>query len=47
VGPTSLGEEVRHYCRFLLLHLTEPTRALQEMRDLLKPGGILVCETAI
>jgi SAM-dependent methyltransferase len=32
------------YCRFLLLHLTEPERALREMRALLRPNGILVCE---
>jgi SAM-dependent methyltransferase len=32
------------YCRFLLLHLAEPERALGEMRSLLKPDGILVCE---
>ena len=32
------------YCRFLLLHLPEPERALREMRSLLKPDGILVCE---
>jgi SAM-dependent methyltransferase len=32
------------YCRFLLLHLPEPERALHEMRRLLKPNGILVCE---
>jgi SAM-dependent methyltransferase len=32
------------YCRFLLIHLTEPERALEEMHGLLKPDGILVCE---
>jgi SAM-dependent methyltransferase len=32
------------YCRFLLMHLPEPERALAEMRSLLKPNGILVCE---
>lgn len=32
------------YCRFLLIHLTEPALALREMHYLLKPNGILVCE---
>jgi SAM-dependent methyltransferase len=32
------------YCRFLLLHLPDPARALCEMRSLLRPEGILVCE---
>jgi SAM-dependent methyltransferase len=32
------------YCRFLLIHLPEPERALAEMRALLKPGSTLVCE---
>src|SRR5215203_4527020 len=32
------------YCRFLLIHLKEPEAALREMRDLLKAGGIVVCE---
>jgi SAM-dependent methyltransferase len=34
------------YCRFLLLHLPEPERALREMGALLRPNGILVCEDA-
>jgi len=32
------------YCRFLLIHLSEPQTALAEMHRLLKPNGILVCE---
>src|SRR6516225_10236005 len=32
------------YCRFLLIHLPEPERALREMFALLRPDGILVCE---
>jgi SAM-dependent methyltransferase len=32
------------YCRFLLMHLVEPTAALAEMRRLLKPNGIIICE---
>ena len=32
------------YCRFLLCHLAQPERALQEMRALLKQGGMLLCD---
>ena len=32
------------YCRFLLMHLTNPLDALLQMRSLLKPSGLLVCE---
>jgi SAM-dependent methyltransferase len=32
------------YCRFLLMHLPQPERALWEMRRLLRPSGVLVCE---
>jgi len=32
------------YSRFLLIHLTDPARALREMHRLLKRDGILVCE---
>lgn len=32
------------YSRFLMCHLPEPVRALREMRELLKPDGVLACE---
>jgi SAM-dependent methyltransferase len=32
------------YSRFLLIHLPDPEAALHEMRGLLRPNGILVCE---
>lgn len=32
------------FSRFLLCHLEEPARAIDEMRSLLAPGGILACE---
>lgn len=34
------------YCRFLLIHLNRPIEALLEMKSLLKPGGVIVCEEA-
>lgn len=32
------------YSRFLMCHLTQPSKAIDELRQLLKPGGLLVCE---
>lgn len=32
------------YSRFVMCHLTDPVRALKEMRSLLRKGGLLVCE---
>jgi ubiquinone/menaquinone biosynthesis C-methylase UbiE len=32
------------YCRYLLLHLPDPMGCLREMRDVLRPGGIIVVE---
>jgi SAM-dependent methyltransferase len=32
------------YCRLVLTHLTQPVSALRAMRDLVRPGGKVVCE---
>jgi ubiquinone/menaquinone biosynthesis C-methylase UbiE len=32
------------YCRLVLMHLTDPLAALQTMRKLVRPGGIVLCE---
>jgi ubiquinone/menaquinone biosynthesis C-methylase UbiE len=32
------------YCRLVLMHLSEPRRALEQMRRLVRPGGRVVCE---
>jgi len=32
------------YCRFLLCHVGDPEAGVREMRALLKPGGVLLCE---
>ena len=32
------------HCRFLLDHLTDAAAALNEMKELVKPGGVVACE---
>jgi ubiquinone/menaquinone biosynthesis C-methylase UbiE len=34
------------YARFVIMHLSEPLRALEGLRQFLKPGGRLICEEA-
>ncbi len=34
------------YVRLLLMHVTEPLRILEHAKELLRPGGALVCEEA-
>ncbi len=31
-------------CQTLLMHLKKPEKALQEMKRILKPGGIIMCK---
>ncbi len=35
------------FCRFLLVHLKNPKKAVQDIFSLLKPGGIFACQSAI
>ncbi|HIE0069998.1 TPA: class I SAM-dependent methyltransferase [Pseudomonas aeruginosa] len=35
------------YCRFTLIHLENPLRALRSLYAVLKPGGMLVCEEPV
>lgn len=32
------------FCRFVLMHMADPGAGLREMRDLVRPGGVVVCE---
>jgi ubiquinone/menaquinone biosynthesis C-methylase UbiE len=32
------------YCRLVLMHMVDPVAAIQSMRDLVRPGGSVVCE---
>jgi SAM-dependent methyltransferase len=34
------------YCRWLMVHLNRPVEAMQAIRMILKPGGVMVCEEA-
>ena len=34
------------YSRWLLIHLKQPVDAMRQIRDALKPGGVMVCEEA-
>lgn len=35
------------YCRFMLIHLTQPLEALKLMTSVTRPGGVVVCEEPI
>ena len=43
VAPPAAGFDVV-YARFLLTHLREPGTAVERLRDLLAPGGVLIVE---
>jgi len=43
LGPTAESFD-RVYSRFLFCHLEDPAKALNQIKSILKPGGILVCE---
>ncbi|ODU00570.1 MAG: hypothetical protein ABS79_03090 [Planctomycetes bacterium SCN 63-9] len=32
------------YCRLVLMHMTNPLDAIETMRDLVRPGGVVSCE---
>ena len=34
------------YCRWLMVHLNRPVDAMRAMMNILKPGGVMVCEEA-
>jgi SAM-dependent methyltransferase len=46
VDPLPAGSFDLIHARFLLEHVAEPQRALERLRDALRPGGVLVVEDA-